>query len=156
MFTFTMASRSVSKRSSRFSREFEFADYKGVEIPYAEPVVTDEDVNKRVEEIREGKATYANEEPRPLATGDYAVVSLESLSGTDEPIKSDEVQILIGGPETLPGFTENLTGASPGDEKEFDVVYPEDYGREQLCRQDRAVQGGREGSPPERTARTER
>lgn len=112
--------------------EFELADYKGVEIPYAEPVVTDEDVNKRVEEIREGKATYANEEPRPLAPGDYAVVSLESLSGSDEPIKSDEVQILIGGPETLPGFTENLTGSSPGDEKEFDVVYPENYGREQL------------------------
>jgi trigger factor len=113
--------------------QFEISDYKGVEVPYTDPVVTDEDVAKRVEEIREGKATYANEEPRPLAAGDYAVVSLESLSGTDEPIKSDEVQVLIGGPETMAGFTENLTGASPGDEKEFDVVYPEEYGREQLA-----------------------
>jgi trigger factor len=33
----------------------------------------------------------------------------------------------------MAGFTENLTGASPGDEKEFDVIYPEDYGREQLA-----------------------
>jgi trigger factor len=33
----------------------------------------------------------------------------------------------------MPGFTENLTGASPGDEKEFDVTYPEEYGRENLA-----------------------
>lgn len=112
---------------------FEIPNYDGIEVVYKEPEVTDEDVAKRLEEIRETKATYANEDPRPLADGDYAVVSLESLSGTDEGIKADEVQVLIGGPETLPGFTENLTGASPGDEKEFDVTYPADYGRETLA-----------------------
>ncbi len=113
--------------------QFDIENYNGVEVVYKEPVVTDEDVNKRIDEIRETKATYANVDPRPLADGDYAVVSLESLSGADEPINSDEVQVLIGGPETLAGFTENLTGASPGDEKEFDVTYPEDYGRETLA-----------------------
>jgi len=113
--------------------QFEIPNYNGVEVVYSEPEVTDEDVAKRIDEIRETKATYANEDPRPLASGDYAVVSLESLSGTEEGIRADEVQVLIGGPETLPGFTENLTGASPGDEKEFDVTYPEDYGRETLA-----------------------
>jgi trigger factor len=113
--------------------QFEIDNYNGVEVVYTEPVVTDEDVTKRIDEIRETKATYANVDPRPLADGDYAVVSLVSLSGTDEGINADEVQVLIGGPETLPGFTENLTGASPGDEKEFDVAYPEDYGRETLA-----------------------
>ena len=48
------------------------------------------------------------------------------------PINSDEVVVLIAGPETLAGFTENLRGASPGDEKDFDVTYPEDYGQEKL------------------------
>jgi trigger factor len=113
--------------------EFELSEYRGVEVPYAEPEVTAEDVDKRVAEIRDTKAQYVNEEPRPLVEGDYAVVSLESLSGADEPIKADEVQVLIGGPETMPGFNENLTGASPGDVKEFDVVYPEDFGRESLA-----------------------
>jgi trigger factor len=112
---------------------FELGEYRGVETPYADPEVAPEDVEKRIEEIRETKATYANEDPRPLVAGDFAVVSLDSLSGTDEPIKSDEVQVEIGGKETMPGFTENLTGASPGDEKEFDVTYPSDYGREQLA-----------------------
>ncbi len=113
--------------------DFELAEYRGVETPYAEPVVSAEDVDKRIEEIRESKATYANEDPRPLVDGDFAVVSLDSLSGTDEPIRSDEVQVEIGGKDTMPGFTENLTGAQPGDEKEFEVKYPDDYGREQLA-----------------------
>jgi trigger factor len=112
--------------------QFEPAEYKGVEVPYAQPEVTDEDVEKRIGELRESKATYVNEDPRPLQDGDYAVISLESISGAADPIKSDEVVVLIGGPETMSGFTENLRGASPGDEKEFEVTYPEDYGQEKL------------------------
>lgn len=113
--------------------EFELAEYQGVEVPYGQPEVTDEDISKRIEELRDSKATFANEDSRPLQDGDYAVVSLESLAGAADPIKSDEVSVLIGGPETLAGFTENLRGASPGDEKEFDVTYPEDYGQEKLA-----------------------
>jgi trigger factor len=113
--------------------EFEPAPYTGVEVPYRQPEVSDEDVQKRIEELREQKATYVNEDPRPLQDGDYAVIALESLSGSEMSIKSDEVQVLIAGPETLEGFTENLRGASPGDEKEIEVTYPEDYGQEKLA-----------------------
>jgi trigger factor len=113
--------------------ELDLAEYRGVEIEYKDPDVTDEDVTTRIDEIRDSKAQFVNVDPRPLESGDYAVVALESLSGADEPIRSDEVQVLLGGAETLAGFTENLTGSSPGDEKEFDVTYPEDYGREQLA-----------------------
>ncbi len=113
--------------------EFEPAPYTGVEVPYREPVVSDEDIEKRIGDIRENKATFVNVDPRPVEDGDYAVVSLESISGADEPIKSDEVTVLIGGPETLAGFTENLRGSSPGDDKEFDVTYPEEYGQEKLA-----------------------
>jgi trigger factor len=112
--------------------EFEPAEYKGVEVPYAQPEVSDEDVEKRVQELRESKATYVNEDPRPLQDGDYAVISLESVAGAETAIKSDEVVVLVAGPETLAGFTDNLRGASAGDEKEFDVTYPEDYGQEKL------------------------
>ena len=113
--------------------EFELGQYTGVEVPYTDPEISDEDINTRIEEIRDGKATYANIDPRPIESGDYAVVALESLEGTDEPIKSDEVQVQIGGAETLTGFTENLTGASPGDVKEIEVTYPEDYGSPKLA-----------------------
>ena len=47
--------------------EFQISEYRGVETPYAEPEVTEEDIEKRIEELRESKATYANEDPRALA-----------------------------------------------------------------------------------------
>jgi trigger factor len=123
----------------KFKAEFEVAptvelgEYRGLTVTYAEPAVTDEDVNKRIESIREQKAEYVNEEPRPLADGDYAVVSLESLSGIEPKISQDELVMKIGDEATLAAFSENLRGASPDDVREFDVTYPEDYDREQLA-----------------------
>jgi len=124
----------------RFKAEFEVApdfevnNYRGVEVPYAEPQVSDEDVDKRIEEIRERKAEYINEDPRPLAIGDHTVVSVESVSGIEgDPIRSDEMSLHLGNPETLPEFNEHLVGMSPDEEKEFDVTYPADYGQERLA-----------------------
>jgi trigger factor len=114
--------------------EIELNDYKGVEVEYHEPEVADEDVAKRLEEIRDEKAEYVNVDPRPIEDGDHAVVSLESVSGIDgEPVKTDEMTLEIGGGDTLPEFTENLRGAAPGDERDFTVTYPEEYGSQRLA-----------------------
>jgi trigger factor len=124
----------------RFKAEFEVVpqielkDYKGISVPYHDPDVTDEDVTKRIEELRDQKAEYVNVDPRPIDDGDYAVVSLESIAGVEgEPVKQDEMTLHIGGDDTLPAFSENLRGLSPGEEKDFDVAYPEDYGQNKLA-----------------------
>lgn len=114
--------------------EIEIDDYKGVEVPYSDPEVSDEDVARRIEELRAQKAEYVNIDPRPLADGDYAVVALESLSGVEgEPLKTEEMTLEIGGADTLPEFTATLRGAMPGEEREIEVAYPEDYGSERLA-----------------------
>lgn len=123
----------------RFKAEFEIApeielkEYKGLTVAYQDPEVSDDDVQQRLEALREQKAEYSNVDPRPLAGGDFAVVALESLAGVEgQPIKQDELMLEVGGADTLAGFSENLSGMSPGEEKEFDVVYPEDYGQPRL------------------------
>ena len=116
------------------SPEFELKEYKDLTVPYHEPEVTDEDVDKRLESIRDRKAEYINIDPRPLEDGDFAVVSLVTIGGVEgEPVKQDELMLEIGAVDTIQGFTENLRGATPGDEKEFDVSYPEDYGQSKLA-----------------------
>jgi trigger factor len=112
---------------------FELGEYRGVTITYDEPEVTDADVDARIEQIRDQKAEYVNEEPRPLADGDYAVVSLESLSGVDEKVSQDELMLKIGDEATMSAFTENLRGVSPEESREFEVTYPADYERENLA-----------------------
>jgi trigger factor len=114
--------------------EVALGEYTNVEVPYQDPEVPEEDIAKRVEEIREQKAQYINIDPRPVADGDFAVVSLESLHGVEgEPVKTEEMQLEIGAKDTFEAFTENLRGLTPGDEKDFEVTYPEDYGSEKLA-----------------------
>ncbi len=123
----------------RFKAEFEVApeielkDYRGVAVHYTEPQVSDEDIAKRLDEIREQKSQFVNVEPRALVDGDYAVVTLNSLSGVDQPINQDEVVLHVGDPDTMAGFSDALRGMSPDEEKEFEVTYPDDFGQERLA-----------------------
>ncbi len=123
----------------RFKAEFEVAptielgEYRGVTVHYGEPEVTDEDVAKRLDEIRDQKAQFVNVDPRPAADGDFAVVSLDSLSGAAEHIHQEEMILHVGDADTLPAFSEALRDMSPDEEKEFEVTYPEDYGQEKLA-----------------------
>jgi len=48
-------------------------------------------------------------------------------------VKSDEMVLEIAGADTFDAFTENLRGLTPGDEKDFSVTYPEDYGAKRLA-----------------------
>ena len=123
----------------RFRAEFEVAptfdlgEYRGVTVTYNEPTVSDADVDERVEQIRDQKAQYVNEDPRPLVDGDYAVVSLESLEGVAEKVSQEELMLKIGDEATMKEFSESLRGASPDDVREFEVAYPEDYDRPNLA-----------------------
>jgi trigger factor len=123
----------------RFKAEFEVApvfelgEYRDVTVTYNEPVVADADIDQRVEQIRDQKAQYVNEDPRPLVDGDYAVVSLESLEGVAEKVSQDELMLKIGDEATMKEFSESLRGAAPEEPREFEVTYPEDYDRPNLA-----------------------
>ncbi len=113
---------------------FELGDYRGIEVAYQDPEVSDDDVVKRLEEIRNQKAQYVNIDPRPIQDGDFAVVAMQSISGVEgEPVKQDELVLEIGDADTVEAFTENLRGMTPGEEKEFDVEYPKEYAAPRLA-----------------------
>ena len=123
----------------RFKAEFEVApdvevgEYRGLSVKYAEPTVSEEEVDQRLETMRESKADYVNVDPRPIETGDHILAHLRSVSGLEEPVDQDNLQIEVGGPDTLQAFTDHLIGAQPDETKEFDITYPEDYGSEKLA-----------------------
>ena len=114
--------------------DFELGDYRRIEVPFREPEVSEEEVAQELEQLREQHAGFRNLDPRPLADGDIAVLSLQ---GTSEdglpPIEQEETTVTIGSEETLPEFNEHLRGKSPGDELDFDVRYPEDFSNRTLA-----------------------
>jgi len=114
--------------------EFELGEYRGVTIPYSQPEVTDADVEQRLEDLRKQKAEYVNLDPRPAENGDVALVDLHSSGNWEgEPFHAHDMQIELGSPDTLPGFTEALTGMNPGEEKHIQVTYPEEHAQEHLA-----------------------
>ncbi len=114
--------------------EFELKEVRGLQVAYAEPVVTDEEIEERLDQIRESRAEFVNLDPRPVEDGDHCLVSLETISGIEgEPMRQDDLNIEVGGKDTFPAFSDALRGAVPGDEREAEVTYPEDYAVDRLA-----------------------
>ena len=108
--------------------EIKVEGYKELRADKHEIVVSESDVEQALSDLREQHATFNPVEGRALADGDFAQASLDGTpkSGEGQPVHMDEVLIEIGGKKTMPEFTEHLRGASAGDERTFDVHYPED------------------------------
>jgi trigger factor len=75
-----------------------------------------------------------------LGDGDFAQASMDGRpkdggvqDDKTQPVHMDEVLIEIGGKNTVPEFSANLRGASAGDTREFEVVYPEDAPENRLA-----------------------
>ncbi len=115
--------------------EIKVEGYKELRAEKPEIVVTDEEVEQSLTNVREQHATYSAVEGRALADGDYAQVSLDGQpkDGDGKPVHMDEIMVEIAGKDTMPEFTENLRGASAGDERVFDVVYAQDAAEQRLA-----------------------
>jgi trigger factor len=120
------------KASFEVLPEIKIEGYKELRAEKPEINVTDEEVEEALNNVREQHAAYSNVEGRALAEGDFAQASMDgkpkdsSDASTAQPVHMDDVLIEIGGKNTVAEFSENLKGASAGEERTFDVVYPED------------------------------
>jgi trigger factor len=127
------------KASFEVLPEIKVEGYKDLRADHPEIAVTDDEVEQALNNVREQHATFTSVDGRPLAEGDYAQASMDgtpkdaSADVAVQPVHMDEVLIEIGGKNTMPEFTENLRGASAGDERTFDVIYPADSSDKRLA-----------------------
>jgi trigger factor len=112
-------------------------DYKGLEVGRREPEVSGEDVNQEIERLRESLASLETVE-RSAQNGDFVVIDFAGrIDG--EPFEGGEGRgylLELGSGRFIPGFEEQVAGASAGDEREVEVTFPEDYGAEQVAGQE--------------------
>jgi trigger factor len=134
------------KASFEVLPEIQVEGYKDLRADHPEIAVTDDEVEQALTSLREQHATFTTVEGRVLAEGDFAQASMDGKpkDGKDVadakanpvqvvPVHMDDVLIEIGGKNTVPEFSQNLTGASAGDERTFDVSYPEDISDKRLA-----------------------
>ena len=120
--------------------EFQLAAYDDIRPDSIDTTVTEEDVERALQNLRLQHATYAAvEDDRPLADGDFAVVSFRGTpkdaeaEADSKPVEVDEVMVEIGGDNTIPEFSEHLRGAKATEHRTFDVTYADDFSDKRLA-----------------------
>jgi len=111
-------------------QEFEPCHYKGIDVEKEQIKVTDDDVQKRIDEIRQMFATMEEvTEDRPADNGDFVVMDFEgTLNGEKyKELKADDYFLEIGSRKFVPGFEDQLIGMKKGDVKDIHVSFPTDY-----------------------------
>jgi trigger factor len=132
------------ERSVRFtatlitSPEFELPEYKGILVRVPPAEVTDQEIDKSLENLRERHATFSDVEGRTLEMNDFAVIDYAATldgrpllevepkapkmlgGGADFWIKLDENTF-------LKGFSDRLVGMQTGETRDFDLTIPGDY-----------------------------
>jgi trigger factor len=110
--------------------EIELKDYKGLEAEQEPGEVTDADVDEALERLRQQAASFEVVEGRGAEDDDYAMVNYRGQDLQDpkaEPVEAREGLVHLSGQGTVAAFAENLRGSRPGEVREFDVTYPEDF-----------------------------
>jgi trigger factor len=115
----------------------QLGEYKGIEVGRREPNVDDQEVQAELERIRESLASLETVE-RDAGEGDFIVMDyVGQVDGT--PFEGGEGRgqvVELGSGRLIPGFEEQLVGASAGDERSVELAFPDDYPAEQLAGKD--------------------
>ena len=93
-------------------------------------------VDERLVQLAEGARQYeAAPEDREAQEGDRVAVDFEGrLDGTPfDGGSATDFDIVLGSGGRIPGFDENLTGVKAGDQRSFEVTFPDDYGAQHLA-----------------------
>ncbi|HEU4595966.1 MAG TPA: trigger factor [Pyrinomonadaceae bacterium] len=111
-------------------------EYKGIAASRRLRPITDETVERVISDLREASAALQPVEERGAEDGDTVTIDVQGRyldPPSDEDIKADEVNVVVGGEHVLPDFNDNLRGTRPDEVKTFTVVYPADYNAEGLA-----------------------
>src|SRR5919109_1946972 len=94
------------------------ADWRTLEVPYAEPEVPAEVVDQELEELQASVAELAPVEGRPAQTGDVVVIDVQDTSGEGEGQR--DLVVELGSGRLVEEIERALTGASVGEPKQVE------------------------------------
>ncbi len=110
--------------------EPELGQYKGLHADKEEPVVTEEQIEEQINELRNRRAKMEiAEEGAVIEKGDFAIIDFAGTVG-GEPFSGGEGKgypLEVGSNSFIPGFEDQLVGLSKGDSTDVEVTFPETY-----------------------------
>jgi trigger factor len=115
--------------------EVALGQYKGIEAEKKEYNVTDEEVDKEIEIMRDKNARLVEVSDRPVKNGDIIIIDFKGFVDDKqfEGGTSENFNLEVGSGQFIPGFEDQLVGAELGKEIDVNVQFPKEYNSEELA-----------------------
>ena len=114
--------------------EVEIKEYDGLKLTREQAEITDEDVNRVLDQLREQHADL-EEVSRPAQGGDVLTIGYWEVENGPSPEKESpsEMNLTLGSEHTPESFNKELMGSVVGDMKKIPLTYPPDYQDQELA-----------------------
>ena len=115
--------------------EVEGKDYKGIEVEKVVNPVTDEDINKQLDALREKNVTVETVDDRAAENGDDVVIDFEGFKDdvAFEGGKAEDFTLSLGSGQFIPGFEDQIVGHNAGEDFDINVTFPDEYQVKELA-----------------------
>ncbi|MEZ5539551.1 MAG: trigger factor [Pseudomonadales bacterium] len=113
--------------------EITVGDMSKVSVVRLEGSVTDADIDKTIESLRDQQARFEPVE-RAAQNGDQVLIDFEGFKGGEAFAggKGENSPLTLGSGQMIPGFEDGIVGMKAGDEKTLALSFPADYHSEEL------------------------
>lgn len=113
--------------------EVKLGAYKGIEVKNIKTDVTESEVNAEIKSLLEQNGQLELKEGN-LELGDTAIFDFEGFLNNEpfEGGKAENYSLEIGSNTFIPGFEDQMVGMAPGEERDLNVTFPENYQAENL------------------------
>lgn len=129
-------SETIGQLVDYYSQNVELGNYKGIEYTKADVDVTDDDVQKKVDEFVNGLATYDKDTTSKAKSGDTVNIDFVGTVDGEEfdggNTNGSGYDLVLGSGSFIDGFEDQIVGHKAGDTFVVKVTFPEDYGRDNL------------------------
>ncbi|HIJ21795.1 MAG: trigger factor [Gammaproteobacteria bacterium] len=114
--------------------EVKVVDFGGITVERPSVDLSDEDVDKMVDNLREQQKGWGEVE-RESVDGDQVTIDFTGTMNGEafDGGTAEAVPVVLGSGAMIAGFEEGIVGMKAGDEKSIDVTFPEDYPAEPLA-----------------------
>ena len=112
----------------------EIKDYKGIAVEKKSTEVTEELIDKEIDQVRERNSRLVSVDDKTAENGDTVVIDFEGFVNGEafDGGKAEGYNLSLGSGNFIPGFEEQIVGHKAGEEFSINVSFPEEYQAEEL------------------------
>jgi len=112
--------------------------YRGLKAELARHIITDDEINRQIQRLRQQSPRIIPVNDRPAQLGDEVVLDYKGFCDDEQFAggTAENQTLVLGSGMFIPGFEEQLLDKIPGETVTVDVTFPEEYHSEALAGKD--------------------